>query len=500
VTSLAQGPADLPRPEAPALAAPGWAGLALPLGVALAVYATVVARGSGVLADPDPYSHVATGRWILAHHAVPQGDPFSHSVPGRPWVAHEWLAEVATAWLYDGFGWSGLVFATAVLFAAALAILVAALRRYVATPYALIGGVAAWGLCLPHLLARPHLFALPILVLWAARLVAARADERAPSPALAVLMALWANLHGSYMFGLGLAALLAGEAVFEADDWRTALARAWRWGLFGLLSLLAALATPNGVAGLVMPFEFVRMDVALAFVHEWQSPNFHEIQPLELWLMLVLLAALLLGVRLPVTRIIMLLVLLHMALKHQRHAELLGLVAPLLVAPALAAQISGHAERAELVAAIRALAARISPTTMRAASLALALVAAVIATALRQPAPQTIGRFTPAEAVAAARAHGVAGPVLNDFNFGGYLIFLGIAPFIDGRFDMYGDGFIARESELAELPNLLAEFRIGWTLVGAKTPRAALLDHLPGWRRIYGDDIAVVHVRDSTNR
>jgi hypothetical protein len=24
----------------------------------------------------------------------------------------------------------------------------------------------------------------------------------------------------------------------------------------------------------------------------------------------------------------------------------------------------------------------------------------------------------------------------------------------------------------------------------------ALLDHLPGWRRLYADDIAVVHVRD----
>jgi hypothetical protein len=500
VTTTAERSATLAPSAARAVAPAGWAAIVVPLVVALLVFATVMVRGSGVLTDPDPYSHVATGHWIVAHRAVPHVDPFSHSVPGRPWVAHEWLSEVALAGLYDAFGWSGLVFATAALFGAALAILVAALRRCVETPYALIGGIAAWGLCLPHLLARPHLFAMPIMALWAARLVAAGADERAPSPALALLMVPWANLHGSYMFGLGLAALIAGEAVFDADDWRTALTRAWRWGRFGLLSLLAALATPNGLSGLALPFELMRMDTAFSAVKEWQSPNFQETQPLELWLMLVLLGVLLLGVRLPVTRIIMLLVLLHMALTHQRHAEILGLVAPLLVAPALAPQLRRHADASEILHQGRALAARLNPAAMRAAWLAFGLGAAAAATALRHPAPETIGRFTPAAAVAAARAAGVAGPVLNDYNFGGYLIFQGIPPYIDGRFDMYGDDFIARDGKLAELPALLAEYRIGWTLVAAKTARAALLDHLPGWHRIYRDDIAVVHVRDATNR
>ncbi|MBI3517117.1 MAG: hypothetical protein HY060_24050 [Proteobacteria bacterium] len=489
-----------PRPAGSAVAtvSGGRAGIALPLGVALAVYATVVARGSAVLADPDPYAHIATGRWILAHYAIPHSDPFSHSVPGRAWVAHEWLAEVATAWLYDHVGWSGLVFATAILFAAALAMLVAALRRYIEAPWAIVAGIAAWGLCLPHLLARPHLFALPLLVLWVAGLVAARAAERAPSPWLAAAMVLWANLHGSYMFGLGLAALIAGEAVFEAADWRTALARAARWGGFGALALLAAAATPHGFAGLALPFELMGMETGLSRVKEWQSPDFQQTQPLELWLMLVLLAALLLGLRVPVTRIAMVLVLLHMALAHQRHGEILGLVAPLLVAPALAPQIRDLVATSEVMRRARALGSRLGPTAGRITGLSLAFVAAVAATALRHPSPQTIGRYTPAAAVAAARAHGVAGPVLNDYNFGGYLIFEGIAPFIDGRFDMYGDAFLAREGKLAELPALLADYRIGWTLVGATSQRAVLMDHLPGWHRIYGDDIAVVHVRDGT--
>ena len=79
------------------------------------------------------------------------------------------------------------------------------------------------------------------------------------------------------------------------------------------------------------------------------------------------------------------------------------------------------------------------------------------------------------------------------------MIFAGIKPFIDGRY-FYGDVFIKRYAEAVsvasdELPRLLAEYHIAWTLLGAKTPAVVLLDHLPGWRRLYADDIAAVHVR-----
>jgi len=37
--------------------------------------------------------------------------------------------------------------------------------------------------------------------------------------------------------------------------------------------------------------------------------------------------------------------------------------------------------------------------------------------------------------------------------------------------------------------------RVGWTLVSAGEPAVILLDLMPGWRRLYADDIAVVHVR-----
>ena len=53
-------------------------------------------------------------------------------------------------------------------------------------------------------MARPHILALPVFALWSEPLFAAREQDRAPPLAFAGLMALWANLHGGFAFGLAL--------------------------------------------------------------------------------------------------------------------------------------------------------------------------------------------------------------------------------------------------------------------------------------------------------
>lgn len=47
------------------------------------------------------------------------------------------------------------------------------------------------------------------------------------------------------------------------------------------------------------------------------------------------------------------------------------------------------------------------------------------------------------------------------------------------------------------LTRLLIEHPIGATMLAPKTPAVELLDHLSGWRRLYADEIPVVHVRTS---
>ena len=139
--------------------------------------------------------------------------------------------------------------------------------------------------------------------------------------------------------------------------------------------------------------------------------------------------------------------------------------------------------------------------------LALGLLLFVVQTAAVLPRQRLhmADDLTPAAALASVGAHHIDGPVLNDHAFGGYLIFQGIKVFIDGRADFYGDAFIKRYAQAVtlvsdQLPQLLDEYHIAWTLFAPERPAVQLLDHLPGWHRLYGDGVAVVHVRDAQTK
>ena len=83
---------------------------------------------------------------------------------------------------------------------------------------------------------------------------------------------------------------------------------------------------------------------------------------------------------------------------------------------------------------------------------------------------------------------------------GGYLIFQGVRPFIDGRTDMYGEAFdrpytAALDGDRAALDQLLARYGAAWTLLAPSSHAVRVLDAEPGWRRLYADRYTVIHVR-----
>ena len=110
------------------------------------------------------------------------------------------------------------------------------------------------------------------------------------------------------------------------------------------------------------------------------------------------------------------------------------------------------------------------------------------------------GRVAPISALAAISPGLRAMPVLNGYGFGGYLIWSGVRPFIDGRADMYGDAMIGLYRKLdagdpATVEDTLSRYRIAWTIFPPDSQIVATLDREPGWRRLYADKVAVVHVR-----
>lgn len=460
--------------------------LAGPLGVAVFAYALLLLVGEQLLNDPDTFWHIAAGRWIWAAHAVPTADPFSYTMAGAPWHAHEWLSELLLAGAYGAGGWAGVVALGAAAIALSFALLMQALQRCLPAKLALVAVVLAFYLAAGHLTARPHALAMPLLVAWSAALLRARAESRAPGLALLPLMTLWANLHGGFVVGLGLAGFCAVEAVLGADaaERRRALLG---WGRFLAGAAIASLLTPQGIKGWLFPFELMRLHFALDYVGEWHAPDFARFQPIELWLLALVALAFWLRPRVPPLRLLLLLGLIHMALAHVRDTELLALLAPLLLAAPVAEALA------------------VSPNPREALPRAAAVAAGLVMAALTGAAffvgyPHRNPAIAPAAALAAAEKAGLSGPVLNDYDFGGYLIFEGQRVFVDGRIDLYGDDFMrayaaAMDASGDALPRLLERYRIAWTLLKPGTAAVAALDRLPGWERVYADDSAVVQRR-----
>jgi hypothetical protein len=467
----------------------GWLAPSL---VGLAAYAVVIGAAVKLLNDGDTLSHIAIGRWIIEHRAIPFHDPFSYTFPGGTWVPHEWLAEVIFAAIYGWLGWGGVVAATGEVIAAAFTLLTRALQSQLGPRRAAIGAALAFLLTEGHLLARPHVLALPLLVVWMSGVIRARDQDRAPSLALLPVMILWCNLHGGFVVGLLFAGLLAAEAALAAPA--AARPRVLReWGVFLGLAGLAALASPNGVNAFLLPLDMLRMKFALSSIAEWHSVDFSHFDPLLLWIGLAVAGGFSLGLRLPWPRTAMVLLLLYLALSHVRDEELLGIIAPLLLAAPLARQ-PGPSSVQE----------RTRPSVLMPLVTAAAITVGLFATAaaLDHRGLEPRGDVAPVAAVQAARDARLGGHVFNSVRFGGYLLFVGIPSFVDGRADLFGDAFLQRYVAAASaaggaLPDLLDRYAVAWTLLEPQSPAVALLDHLPEWKRVYTDSYAVIHRRET---
>ncbi len=491
--------------EAAPMAAPLLGGIVVswPLLIGMTGFLLPALMGWGLM-DPDTYWHIAAGRWMLAHGAVVTHDPFSFSLHGAAWVAHEWGAELLIASTYRLAGWAGLVFLAAACFGATLAYLLRFLLARMEPLHALVLAFLSANMMFPSLLARPHELVWPLTAVWMGVLVNASEHRRAPPWWLLGVMLLWANMHGSYIVGIGVAVVLAIDSVLEAKGRRWRVAR--RWLAFIVASCACVLANPQGYRLLLFPFRLLGMR-SLDYIAEWRQPNLQHLQVFSLWLVVILGLAFIGRIRLTLMRNALLLGLLFMALQHVRNVALLGLLAPFILAQPVAELWRRLPSAARAPSALdRGLASfsrRASAATVSVALVAAALTAG-IALHLRRPRPPEYA--APRAALDAILARRAGERILNDYGFGGYLIYRGVPVFMDGRADLYGDTFLRRVVEALSLApdghlgKLLSAYRISAILLRPDWPAVQLLNRMPGWKRVYADEGAVAYVRRGEGR
>jgi len=179
----------------------------------------------------------ALGQAIVEHGKIPRGVPFA-AAPSADWPNVPVLAELVLHWLTAAGGDRGLLLAQLVAVAGGLAFVALDMRRGGAddASAALVILLIVAGALPALLVIRSQLFSL---LLFPALVTLLRKEKRAPSRRVwlvPLLLALWSNLHGAVLIGLGIAAiyLVLSRARDRPLESATVL----------ILSMLAVCATP----------------------------------------------------------------------------------------------------------------------------------------------------------------------------------------------------------------------------------------------------------------
>jgi hypothetical protein len=457
------------------------------------------------MADPDVWWHLRTGQLILQNHAFFHTDPYSFTRAGQPWVDHEWLSEVILFVVYRMAGARGLILVFAVIIAATLLLVFSRTpgRPYLAALMTLLGAVASapmWGV-------RPQIFSLLLASIF---LVLLEASEKRPHLLwwTAPLMPLWVNLHAGYPIGLAfLGFFLLGEgieALAGSEPWQKSVPRLKQLALALAVCLALVVLNPSGARIYAYPLETLRSPSMHKFIQEWFSPNFHDPMYLPLLLMvLALIAGLAFSPRrLRMRSLVLLLATIPAGLRSMRHIPILVLVMVPILAELAAAWITRRGDRRILQRG----GSQPTPRTLLVNVVVLITFAVFTVARVRQVVgsqPTTEAKHFPTDAVAFLERERPPAPILNHYNWGGYLIWK-LYPtyrvFIDGRADVYGDSFMEYFGSSYYLTD---DWRKSLSTWGIRTlvlpPDAPLITALridPAWKQIYADSEAVVLTRN----
>jgi hypothetical protein len=443
--------------------------------VATCAFAVVALMAAMLPAQNDTWWHLRAGADTL-QGLDPFVDRYSWTVRGHFFWNHSWLAQVL---LYAAYAAGGLPLATAMCVASVTTgwWLVWRRCRGQALERLLILGVAlpvatlTWSL-------RPQVFSILLLP------VAVELVARNHRVGVAVLMALWANLHAGFMYGVIVLVAGIGTSLLQRERLR-------QRAIVGLVGLAATLATPLGIANWrEIAVSLTRSQANM--IAEWQPPGFAGIY-LFFWLAA---AGLVVGLVSPrrarlnaYERVsaVAALAALFMATRAMRHVPAFMMLA----APPLSLFLFGESK-----------ASARSPSRAWTALAASAVSGAVLGTAVIWNAPTPAMQWQPmAPAIRNALA-GCQPPLVNTYSGGGPIIWFvpGQPVFVDSRQDPYPIDLVQAAMTLEEqgdVSRFLARYPSNCAALPPSSPAVRALTRI-GWRRLAADPHWVVLERASS--
>ncbi|MEA2538849.1 MAG: hypothetical protein QOH35_215 [Acidobacteriaceae bacterium] len=466
------------------------------LGAMLVVLAVLSVRGR--FDDPDMWWHLKMGQIIWTTHSIPTTDIFSYTTHHHAWVPHEWLAQVLIYAAYRWGGYSGLMlwlcFFTAALYTAGYA-LCSLYSGNAKIGFA--GAMTIWFFSTAGLAIRPQMIGYLFLVFELLALHLGRTRNPRWFFCLPPLFAIWVNCHGSFFLGLIVAAIFLAGSFFNfrsgmlvSSPWVPR--QRWMLSLALILSVAGLLLNPVGTKQILYPLNtMLHQPLGISQVQEWQPLQLSEARGVAM-LGVLLCIFLLLVVRrseLFWDEFLLLALGVWLAVSHQRMVFVFGILAAPILSRLLSTSWDNYDAQTD----------RPLPNAL--------LIAASLAVAFwgfpnRQSLSRQVELKSPLDAVAFINNHHLSGRMLNDYVYGGYLIWA--APehpvFVDGRADVFEwTGVLDEFGKWAMLqsdPNtLLEKYKVDFCLLAQESPMVRVLPLLGQWKVVYSDDRSVVFVR-----
>ena len=461
-------------------------------------------------ADPDLWGHLRFGQAVLAQHHLILHDPYSYSAPGHLWLNHEWLTEVLMAAIYNGFGMIGLKVMKFACCATTVVLLAIAMEdtEAPASIQAAILMISALPIA-PQNQFRPQMFTFVMVSGLLALLARYNYRGRAPMWLVIPLFAIWANLHGGWIIGLGVLGVFSA-AVFVQDlvSGRGMSRGAWLLAVTAAAAV-ATLATPYGIGtwqAVLHALENPRthtvivdwLSLPASIVYHYRAHNYGSIVCKSLAVAIFAIFGLAVfvaprGRDFPLVCVAVIMIAAAFFAVRNLSIALLATAIPLARHGAIALNAGRKPPRER--------SATIYQLTLAVVACELLLLTGLFSRKLDANDPYPVG------AIAFMKQHGLTGNILAEFPFGEYVIWHmdpSSRVFIDGRYDtVYPlqiiDDYIAFDRGEPAAAATLSRYPHDFVLMQpTKTGALKLVDSQGGWKELYRDASCVLLVRSAS--
>lgn len=450
------------------------------------------------IADPDIWWHLKNAQILVQQHHWVRFDQFSYTVTGTPWVNSEWLSELAFYGMWSLGGIKALFLGYVVLVELLMVgILMLAYRASESIKAAAVASGVAVMMAVVNFGPRTILFGWACLLALMFVLWKLMNKGSAPLWTVPLIFLMWVNLHGSWLIGLIIYAIVVASG-FVSGRWGKVVAERWTAAQKRKLLMTSAaivpmlFINPYGYKGVFYPFDLAyRQKLNVEHVVEWASVNFHEPRgKIVLGILILILLLALAGRRQwKLAEVGLLVFALYLSLTYVRFL----FPAAILIAPILARQMD------------------FMPPYKREVDrswLNLLFAAALIAVVVyRYPSGKVIGddlaKKMPLGGVTFLQTHLAPGErVFNHYMYGGWMIWSNpsIPTFVDSRTDIFEyKGVLKDYLDAIGLKNSLAiidRYHAKYVFFPSKDdPLTYLMRQTPKWHVVYDDGVSCVFAR-----